>query len=60
MAYQDRSDGGFERKMFQGDWKCAECGKEIKELPFEPDPNRLGELKCRDCHRKSRPQRNRF
>lgn len=60
MAFQDRRDGGFERKMFKGEWKCAECGTDINELPFEPDPARLGELKCRDCHRKSRPQRNRF
>ncbi|MBI2591738.1 MAG: hypothetical protein HYW34_03620 [Candidatus Brennerbacteria bacterium] len=40
--------------MFQGNWKCAKCGAEITQLPFEPDPARLGQLQCRDCHRKSR------
>jgi len=44
------------RQMFTGNWKCSECGKEITQLPFEPDVNRLNQLKCRDCHRKSREQ----
>lgn len=44
------------RQMFSGNWKCSECGKEITELPFQPDENRLNQLKCRDCHRKSRDQ----
>ncbi len=39
------------RKMFQGDWKCSKCGAAITELPFEPDPSRLDQLLCRDCHR---------
>jgi DNA-directed RNA polymerase subunit RPC12/RpoP len=57
-----RGGGGFsggprERKMFEGNWKCSGCGAAIKELPFEPDPSREGELKCRDCHRKGQ---NRF
>ena len=30
---------------------CSKCGKEITELPFEPDPARLDKLLCRDCHR---------
>lgn len=50
MAYQD-NNSGFQRKTFQGDWKCAECGAEIKELPFEPDPARLGQLRCRNCYK---------
>lgn len=53
MAYDD-NQGGFQRKMYQGNWKCAQCGKEITELPFEPDPNRLEQLLCRDCHREKR------
>ena len=44
------------RQMFSGNWKCSECGKEITELPFQPDENRLNQLKCRDCHQKSRDQ----
>jgi CxxC-x17-CxxC domain-containing protein len=63
MAYQENNggggfrggnDGGMQRQMFQGDWKCAKCGAEIKELPFEPDPARLEQLLCRDCHRQKR------
>ena len=42
----------FERKMFQGNWKCAECGKEITELPFLPSPERP--VYCKDCWRKKR------
>ena len=40
-----------QRQMYQGDWKCSKCGGDIKELPFQPDPSRLGQLLCRDCHR---------
>jgi len=43
------------RKMFQGNWKCSECGKEITELPFEPSPDRP--IYCRDCWREKRSQR---
>lgn len=53
MAYNDNGDRG-ERKMYQGDWKCAECGAAINSLPFEPDPARLDQLLCRDCHQKRR------
>ncbi|MBT4277756.1 hypothetical protein HOD96_03380 [Candidatus Falkowbacteria bacterium] len=38
--------------MFQGDWKCGDCGAEIKELPFEPDGSRP--IFCRECHRAKR------
>jgi CxxC-x17-CxxC domain-containing protein len=51
MANQP-NEGGFQRKMFKGDWKCSECGATITELPFEPDPNRMDQLLCRDCHQK--------
>ena len=43
------------RKMFQGNWKCADCKKEITELPFEPSPDRP--IHCRDCWSKRRTQR---
>lgn len=36
--------------------KCCDCGVEIKELPFEPDPERISTLRCRDCMRKKREQ----
>jgi len=50
MAF-DNNQGGLERKMYQGSWKCAKCGGDITELPFEPDPTKLDKLLCRDCHR---------
>ena len=37
--------------------KCCDCGTAITQLPFNPDPNRLNTIRCRDCLRKSRPPR---
>lgn len=52
MAFDNnQGQGGFERKLYKGDWKCSKCGGAITELPFEPDPARLDKLLCRDCHR---------
>jgi hypothetical protein len=45
------NNSSFERKMYQGNWACSKCNAEIKELPFEPDPARLSQLLCRECHR---------
>ncbi|MEK7076681.1 MAG: hypothetical protein AAB967_00455 [Patescibacteria group bacterium] len=55
MDYQNQSQG--DRKMYQGDWACSKCGAKITELPFEPDPNRLDQLLCKDCHRAMRQNR---
>ena len=57
MAFNkfDGPKNDFPRKMFQGDWKCSECGAAITELPFEPSGDRP--LYCRDCHAKRRNQR---
>lgn len=41
-----------ERKMFEGDWKCATCGGPINSLPFQPRD--VTNLKCIDCFKKSR------
>lgn len=43
------------RKMVQGNWKCADCEKEITELPFEPSPDRP--IYCRECWSQRRAQR---
>ncbi len=52
----DDQKGGFgDRKMYQGQWTCSECGAEITELPFQPDGDRP--IFCRDCHRKRRQDR---
>jgi len=37
----------FKRKTFKGNWICAECGKQITELPFLPSPERA--VYCREC-----------
>lgn len=50
MAYE-------EKKMFEGNWKCSGCGASITKLPFEPDPARVGALKCLECHKASQPVR---
>jgi len=44
------------RKMFKGNWTCTDCGKEITELPFEPDPDRP--VYCRECWAKRRQRFN--
>lgn len=46
MNYQDKKSP---RKMYQGDWQCAKCSAEIKELPFIPDCKRP--VYCRECHK---------
>lgn len=48
MAFSKFDDAP--RKMFQGNWKCGKCGKGIDQLPFNPDPSRLDQLTCKDCH----------
>lgn len=50
----DYSQGQPQRQMFKGDWTCSKCGNKIDQLPFEPDPSRLNQLLCRDCHRAQR------
>jgi len=57
MAYDDNNGGGFQRQMHQGNWSCSKCGASITELPFEPDPSRLDQLQCGECHKKSRAER---
>lgn len=45
------------RQMVQGSWKCAECGAEITELPFEPAADKP--VHCRECWSKKRDTRQR-
>ena len=54
---QGGSGGGFQggqRQMYQGNWTCADCGTAITQLPFEPNPDKTGNLRCLDCFKKSR------
>lgn len=60
MAFKkfDQAGDGFRpREMVKGNWKCAECGVEITELPFEPAADRP--IYCRDCWSKKRADRPR-
>lgn len=55
MDKDTNSTGDFPpRKMFQGDWECADCGTKITELPFEPSGDRP--LHCKECWAKGREQ----
>jgi CxxC-x17-CxxC domain-containing protein len=58
MAYGNQGGGGDYKQKFQGNWSCGKCGASITELPFEPKPDRLGDLKCFDCHKKTRESRD--
>ena len=40
------------RHMVHGSWICADCGKEITELPFEPTAGRP--VYCKECWAKRR------
>lgn len=53
MAYE-QNEGSYERQEYEVDEKCADCGTEIKKLPFKPDPARSNQLRCRDCYRQKR------
>jgi CxxC-x17-CxxC domain-containing protein len=59
MAFKKFEQGGgfTPRQTVKGNWKCADCGKEITELPFEPSPDRP--IYCRDCWSKRRAERPR-
>ena len=45
------------RQMFQGNWKCATCGTEITELPFQPSGDKP--IYCRE-HLPPRPPRDNY
>jgi len=49
MAFQERSMVDVRHL----DLHCADCGKVIEELPFEPKSDRP--VYCQDCNRKRRP-----
>lgn len=58
MTYDDNRQGGFQRQMFDVSamgLKCAECGVDITELPFEPT-DKERPVYCRDCNRNRKRQ----
>lgn len=52
--------GGGDKQMYEGNWKCSKCDKDINKLPFNPDPSRADQLQCIDCHRNNQAPRRRF
>ena len=62
MAYSNfRDDNQAQRPMFDVSamgLKCAECGTDITQLPFQPSSDRP--VYCRDCNRKRRQNFRRF
>jgi CxxC-x17-CxxC domain-containing protein len=55
MAFEPRQGGFPPRQIFDVSamgLKCADCGADIKELPFEPKTDRP--VYCRDCNRNRR------
>ena len=61
MSYDNNNRNFKPSQKFTGNWKCADCGKEITELPFQPDENRLDSLRCRDCYKPKKTfRRDRF
>lgn len=51
MDFQNNGGGMAPRQMYKVDAKCADCGSAITELPFQPDPARMGQLRCRNCYK---------
>jgi len=47
----DNTNG--EKKRFEGNWKCAKCGREITSLPFEPR-GKGDRLQCGECYKKAK------
>jgi CxxC-x17-CxxC domain-containing protein len=45
----------FPKRIFKGHWTCANCGKEITELPFNPASDRP--VYCNECWREIRTEK---
>ena len=41
-------------QRFTGDWQCANCGRAITSLPFEPKGRSVERLQCLDCYNAAR------
>jgi len=60
--FSERPHGGFQRQIHDVsdmNIKCMDCGVDINQLPFQPDPARLDSLRCKDCMRKYRESKPR-
>jgi len=56
MAFRKfKAQRRFPRRMFEGNWTCSDCGKEITQLPFEPSSDRP--VYCRECWAKRRAEK---
>lgn len=45
MAFKNN----YPKKIFKGNWECAQCHESITELPFEPNPHKMNKLLCKEC-----------
>ncbi len=57
-AQRDQRGGGFNRgprQMFDVDVKCAECGAQITQLPFQPTSGKP--VYCFNCNKARRGDR---
>lgn len=54
MAFKKFRGKRLQRSFVQGSWTCADCGKEITELPFNPALDRP--VYCRECWAKRRKE----
>ncbi len=56
MAFDQGQGGGYQPRPLVDvsslGLKCAECGADIKELPFQPTPGKP--VYCKDCNRARR------
>lgn len=62
MAYSDDFSGGRpQRQMYDVSamgLKCASCGTDITQLPFQPSSDRP--VYCQECNRQRRQNRTSF
>ena len=50
----DSTNYNHSQETVKGSWKCAGCGAEMTELPFEPSGDRP--IYCKACWMKNREQ----
>ena len=54
MAEEDKGFSGGMQDISDMKIKCADCGKDITELPFRPKEDQ--EVHCTDCFRKKKDE----
>lgn len=49
------NQGGYQKKMYDVDEVCSNCGAKITQLPFPPNPEKRSRLQCKKCWAENRP-----